>query len=167
MEQAREAAQVVTEFFQGNPFGTHVGHMIEQATDESLPAENWALNMDICDAVNSLPDGGFCAQNVNPKPIPHFVEKLIAFFAHSYPENYDFTVIVEDQCQQRFKLPPETRSAPDQKRTTGSVLLNDVQLTKLRSELDIVNGNVKVLMEMLGELHPGNEDPEDLQLLKV
>jgi len=82
MEQAREAAQVVSEFFQGNPFGTHVGKMIgeffylyifilsptylmqfpklfitEQATDSSLETENWALNMDICDAINSLQDG--------------------------------------------------------------------------------------------------------------
>lgn len=41
------------------------------------------------------------------------------------------------------------------------------QLAKLRSELDIVNGNIKVLREMLAELHPGKEDPEDFQLLQV
>ena len=29
----------------------------EQATDGSLPSENWALNMEICDIVNSSTDG--------------------------------------------------------------------------------------------------------------
>lgn len=29
----------------------------EQATDGSLPSENWALNMEICDIINSTPDG--------------------------------------------------------------------------------------------------------------
>lgn len=29
----------------------------EQATDGSLPSENWALNMEICDIINSTADG--------------------------------------------------------------------------------------------------------------
>ncbi|XP_041987236.1 TOM1-like protein 2 [Aricia agestis] len=41
----------------GNPFATPVGQKIEQATDGSLPSENWALNMEICDIINSSPDG--------------------------------------------------------------------------------------------------------------
>ncbi|CAH2039451.1 unnamed protein product, partial [Iphiclides podalirius] len=41
----------------GNPFGTPVGQKIEQATDGSLPSENWALNMEICDIVNTSADG--------------------------------------------------------------------------------------------------------------
>ncbi|XP_050549241.1 target of Myb protein 1 isoform X1 [Spodoptera frugiperda] len=41
----------------GNPFSTPVGQKIEQATDGSLPSENWALNMEICDIVNSSADG--------------------------------------------------------------------------------------------------------------
>ncbi|KAH9641699.1 hypothetical protein HF086_005145 [Spodoptera exigua] len=41
----------------GNPFSTPVGQKIEQATDGSLPSENWALNMEICDIVNSTADG--------------------------------------------------------------------------------------------------------------
>ncbi|XP_022829941.1 TOM1-like protein 2 isoform X2 [Spodoptera litura] len=41
----------------GNPFSTPVGQKIEQATDGSLPSENWALNMEICDIVNSSTDG--------------------------------------------------------------------------------------------------------------
>ncbi|CAH0584432.1 unnamed protein product [Chrysodeixis includens] len=41
----------------GNPFSTPVGQKIEQATDGSLPSENWGLNMEICDIINSTPDG--------------------------------------------------------------------------------------------------------------
>lgn len=49
----------------------------------------------------------------------------------------------------------------------GPVNPSPEQLAKLRGELDIVNGNIKVLREMLAELHPGKEDPEDFQLLQV
>ncbi|CAG9793988.1 unnamed protein product [Diatraea saccharalis] len=41
----------------GNPFSTPVGQKIEQATDGSLPSENWGLNMEICDIINSTADG--------------------------------------------------------------------------------------------------------------
>ncbi|MFH4978101.1 hypothetical protein AB6A40_004810 [Gnathostoma spinigerum] len=40
------------------------------------------------------------------------------------------------------------------------------QLEKLRKELDIVTVNVKVLREMLAELVPGEETPEEFQLLQ-
>lgn len=47
------------------------------------------------------------------------------------------------------------------------VLLNEEQLTKLRSELEVVNGNIKVFDEMLSELDKStnNLQPEDLELL--
>lgn len=41
----------------GNPFSTPVGQKIEQATDGTLPSENWGLNMEICDIINSSTDG--------------------------------------------------------------------------------------------------------------
>lgn len=41
------------------------------------------------------------------------------------------------------------------------------QIGKLRSELEVVNGNVKVMSEMLTELVPGQTDPSDLELLQV
>lgn len=31
--------------------------IIEQATDGSLPSENWTLNMEICDIINETEDG--------------------------------------------------------------------------------------------------------------
>ncbi|CAF3742513.1 unnamed protein product [Rotaria socialis] len=43
--------------------------------------------------------------------------------------------------------------------------LSDIQIAKLRSELDIVHTNVHVLDEMLSTLEPGNEHSFDWQLL--
>ncbi|XP_039980279.1 target of Myb protein 1 isoform X4 [Xiphias gladius] len=45
------------EFLMGNPFSTSVGQRIEHATSSSLPSEDWALNMDICDMINSSEEG--------------------------------------------------------------------------------------------------------------
>ncbi|KAM9843418.1 target of Myb1 membrane trafficking protein isoform 2-T2 [Aulostomus maculatus] len=45
------------EFLLGNPFSTPVGQRIEHATSSSLPSEDWSLNMEICDAVNSSEEG--------------------------------------------------------------------------------------------------------------
>ncbi|XP_073350913.1 TOM1-like protein 2 isoform X3 [Pagrus major] len=40
------------------------------------------------------------------------------------------------------------------------------QIARLRSELDVVRGNTKVMSEMLTEMVPGQEDPSDLELLQ-
>ncbi|XP_050929687.1 target of Myb protein 1 isoform X5 [Lates calcarifer] len=45
------------EFLMGNPFSTPVGQRIERATGSSLPSEDWALNMEICDIINSSEEG--------------------------------------------------------------------------------------------------------------
>ncbi|XP_069557339.1 target of Myb1 membrane trafficking protein isoform X3 [Brachyistius frenatus] len=45
------------EFLMGNPFSTPVGQRIERATGSSLPSEDWELNMEICDVVNSSEEG--------------------------------------------------------------------------------------------------------------
>nr|XP_046270841.1 target of Myb protein 1 isoform X2 [Scatophagus argus] len=45
------------EFLLGNPFSTPVGQRIESATSASLPSEDWALNMEICDMINSSEEG--------------------------------------------------------------------------------------------------------------
>lgn len=44
--------------------------------------------------------------------------------------------------------------------------LDLLQISKLHSELEIVNGNVQVMSEMLTELNPGS-DPSDIDLLQV
>jgi hypothetical protein len=41
------------------------------------------------------------------------------------------------------------------------------QIAKLRSELDVVQTNVQVFGEMLVTLQPGEEDPQDFELLMV
>lgn len=41
------------------------------------------------------------------------------------------------------------------------------QRAKLQSELDVVQGNMAVLGEMLSEVTPGKEQPGDLELLQV
>ena len=42
-----------------------------------------------------------------------------------------------------------------------------LQIARLRSELDVVRGNTKVMSEMLTEMVPGQEDSSDLELLQV
>lgn len=41
------------------------------------------------------------------------------------------------------------------------------QIAKLRSELEMVSGNVRVMSEMLTELVPTQAEPADLELLQV
>ena len=50
---------------------------------------------------------------------------------------------------------------------SGPITLNQEQLSKLNSELDVVQQNYKVFNEMLTEMTPGQEDPSDLELLQV
>lgn len=47
------------------------------------------------------------------------------------------------------------------------IQLYDVQICRLRSELDIVRGNTKVMSEMLTEMVPGQEDTSDYELLQA
>ncbi len=48
----------------------------------------------------------------------------------------------------------------------GPINASEEQLSKLRGELDVVHGNLRVLREMLSELAPGQEEDDDLALLK-
>ncbi|KAL7070133.1 hypothetical protein ACQ4LE_010361 [Meloidogyne hapla] len=57
-EAAQSVGQKVSDFFQGNPFDSPVGRKIELATDATrLATENWGLNMEICDFINSTNGG--------------------------------------------------------------------------------------------------------------
>ncbi|XP_051571107.1 TOM1-like protein 2 isoform X3 [Myxocyprinus asiaticus] len=49
---------------------------------------------------------------------------------------------------------------------SGPITANPEQIARLRSELDIVRGNSKVMSEMLTEMVPGQEDTSDLELLQ-
>ncbi|XP_041085283.1 TOM1-like protein 2 isoform X10 [Polyodon spathula] len=48
----------------------------------------------------------------------------------------------------------------------GPINANSEQIARLRSELDIVRGNTKVMSEMLTEMVPGQEEPSDHELLQ-
>lgn len=61
-------------------------------------------------------------------------------------------------------VPPQAVVPPV---TGGPVLPTQEQMAKLRSELDVVQGNVRVMSEMLTELSPSNVDSSDLELLQV
>lgn len=45
--------------------------------------------------------------------------------------------------------------------------LNILQICRLRSELDVVRGNTKVMSEMLTEMVPGQEEASDYELLQA
>ncbi|PIO76396.1 GAT domain protein, partial [Teladorsagia circumcincta] len=47
----------------------------------------------------------------------------------------------------------------------GPITATAEQLAKLRSDLDVVNSNLKVFREMLTEIIPGRETADELQLL--
>ncbi|CAB4004567.1 TOM1 2 [Paramuricea clavata] len=62
--------------------------------------------------------------------------------------------------QQGIDQPPVVRQA------TGTRTLTPEKFAKLRSQLDVVQGNVQVMSEMLIAVTPGEETPEDRELLK-
>lgn len=45
--------------------------------------------------------------------------------------------------------------------------ISQEQRAKLRSELDVVQSNMAVLGELLSEIKPGQEQPDELELLQV
>ena len=50
---------------------------------------------------------------------------------------------------------------------SGQVKVSVDQLAKVRRDLDMVQGNMAVFAEMLSEMKPGHENPEDLELIQV
>ena len=63
--------------------------------------------------------------------------------------------------------PQGIQPVPSMQAPSGPVVPTPEQLGKIRSELDIVHGNITVMSEMLTEMTPGQEEAGDLQLLQV
>ena len=63
--------------------------------------------------------------------------------------------------------PQGVQPVPAMQAPSGPVVPTPEQLGKIRSELDIVHGNITVMSEMLTEMTPGQEEAGDLQLLQV
>ncbi|XP_061893290.1 TOM1-like protein 2 isoform X4 [Entelurus aequoreus] len=61
---------------------------------------------------------------------------------------------------------PATNSSATHISPHGAITATPEQISRLRSELDVVRGNIKVLSEMLTEMVPGQEDSSDLELLQ-
>ncbi|XP_066120536.1 TOM1-like protein 2 isoform X9 [Saccopteryx bilineata] len=92
----------------------------------------------------------------------------------SVPEVDPAASVPRSQVQQRtsagsVSAPPPAPYSPPQApalSVAGPITANSEQVTRLRSELDIVRGNTKVMSEMLTEMVPGQEDSSDLELLQ-
>lgn len=64
-------------------------------------------------------------------------------------------------------VPLPVQSMRPMQAPSGPVVPTPEQLGKISSEIDIVNGNINVMSEMLTEMTPGQEEAGDLQLLQV
>uniref|UniRef100_A0A8C3VSP7 Target of myb1 like 2 membrane trafficking protein n=1 Tax=Catagonus wagneri TaxID=51154 RepID=A0A8C3VSP7_9CETA len=91
----------------------------------------------------------------------------------SVPEVDPAATVPRPQAQPKtssspYSTPPASYSAPQAPAlsTTGPITANSEQIARLRSELDVVRGNTKVMSEMLTEMVPGQEDSSDLELLQ-
>ncbi|XP_007939642.2 TOM1-like protein 2 [Orycteropus afer afer] len=91
----------------------------------------------------------------------------------SIPEVDPASTMPRPQSQPRtsagsYSSPPAPYSAPQAPplNVTGPITANSEQIARLRSELDVVRGNTKVMSEMLTEMVPGQEDSSDLELLQ-
>ncbi|KAM9746613.1 TOM1-like protein 2 isoform 1-T1 [Menidia menidia] len=64
------------------------------------------------------------------------------------------------------KPAPPAPAATQTAAVPGPITATPEQIARLRSELDVVRGNIKVMSEMLTEMVPGQEDASDLELLQ-
>nr|XP_046161880.1 TOM1-like protein 2 isoform X1 [Oncorhynchus gorbuscha] len=267
------------EFLLGNPYSTPVGQCLEKATDGGLQAEDWTLNMEICDIINETEEGpkdairalkkrlsgnrnyrevmlgltvletcvkncghrfhvlvanrdfidGVLVKIISPKTNPPTIVQdkvlaLIQAWADAFRSSPDLTGVVHiyeelkrkgiefpmadldtlspihtpqrglpevDPAVLKYKAPIQPHATatlpkpaadpapapapapltpilqiPHIPNVQGPITANPEQIARLRSELDIVRGNTKVMSEMLTEMVPGQEDSSDLELLQ-
>ncbi|KAK6476056.1 TOM1-like protein 2 isoform X10 [Huso huso] len=119
---------------------------------------------------------GVLVKIISPKNNPPAIvqDKVLALI-QSEPEGDPATNMCISQSQQGINSAPSFTSPlpPTYAATqvpalqvTGPINANSEQIARLRSELDIVRGNTKVMSEMLTEMVPGQEETSDLELLQ-
>uniref|UniRef100_A0AC11CT81 Target of myb1 like 2 membrane trafficking protein n=1 Tax=Ovis aries TaxID=9940 RepID=A0AC11CT81_SHEEP len=84
----------------------------------------------------------------------------------SVPEVDPATTTPKSQSQPRTSSGSYSAPQAPALSTAGPITANSEQIARLRSELDVVRGNTKVMSEMLTEMVPGQEDSSDLELLQ-
>ncbi|XP_063170741.1 TOM1-like protein 2 isoform X2 [Candoia aspera] len=88
----------------------------------------------------------------------------------SVPEIDPAANMHKSQSQQKMSSSTSPTAFPGSQapalNVAGPITANTEQIARLRSELDVVRGNTKVMSEMLTEMIPGQEDSSDLELLQ-
>ncbi|XP_057570582.1 TOM1-like protein 2 isoform X10 [Hippopotamus amphibius kiboko] len=101
-------------------------------------------------------------KNSAPAAVQDKVLALIQAWADAFRSSPDLTGVVhayEELKRKGVEFPMADLDAL-------SPIHTPQRITRLRSELDVVRGNTKVMSEMLTEMVPGQEDSSDLELLQ-
>ncbi|XP_026887818.2 TOM1-like protein 2 isoform X5 [Electrophorus electricus] len=101
-------------------------------------------------------------KNNPPAIVQDKVLALIQAWADAFRSSPDLTGVVHVYEEMKRKGIEFPRSDLE----TLSPIHTPQRICRLRSELDIVRGNTKVMSEMLTEMVPGQEDPSDHELLQ-
>ncbi|CAK8686442.1 unnamed protein product [Clavelina lepadiformis] len=241
-----------------NAFHSPAGQLVDKATASALNEEEWNINMEACDTINSYSEGPkdgvraikkrlsssknfnqisitlslleTCVKNcggqfhilvtskefcndtllklIQPKNNPPLVLQqrvlgLIKQYAETFGSNpmmsgvkavydelvekgYDFPKTTSLKGMLKYGPKPQSTSRGDRppgephrsshpseppQRSAASnpgspVKMSNEQQAKLRKDMAIVNGNIKVFSEMLTELSPQNCDPAEYELLQ-
>uniref|UniRef100_A0AAA9S665 Target of myb1 like 2 membrane trafficking protein n=1 Tax=Bos taurus TaxID=9913 RepID=A0AAA9S665_BOVIN len=104
---------------------------------------------------------------ISPKNSPPTIvqDKVLALI-QSVPEVDPAATMPKSQSQLRTSSSSYSAPQAPALSTAGPITANSEQIARLRSELDVVRGNTKVMSEMLTEMVPGQEDSSDLELLQ-
>ncbi|XP_077305642.1 TOM1-like protein 2 isoform X3 [Lithobates pipiens] len=140
--------QAWADAFRSSPDLTGVVHIYEE-----LKRKGIEFPMADLDALSPIHTPQRSVPEVDPAMNMHTVQ------THQRPNTGTFSTISSTPT-------PHTAPAVPPANVGGPITANSEQIGRLRSELDIVRGNTKVMSEMLTEMTPGQEDASDLELLQ-
>ncbi|XP_067859059.1 TOM1-like protein 2 isoform X2 [Heptranchias perlo] len=142
--------QAWADAFRSSPDLTGVVHIYEE-----LKRKGMEFPMADLDALSPIHTPGRFIPEVDPamnKPIPQSLQKTTS--TNSFPS--------APSTLTTYSVPQGLPAV----HVTGPITANADQLARLRSELDVVRGNAKVMSEMLTETVPGQENQSDFELLQ-